>query len=63
MSKWVADCSKYSSEANCDLKIKGSDKAAVAEAAYQHAISPTHKHSQDEEGLREKIESGLEEHD
>lgn len=52
--KWVADCSMLPSETNCDLKIIGSDKAVVIEAAYQHAIG-THKHATDEPGLRENI--------
>lgn len=52
--KWVADCSLLPSENNCDLKITGSDKAVVTEAAYQHAIGG-HKHAADEPGLRENI--------
>lgn len=56
--KWVADCSMLPSENHCDLKITGSDKAVVAETAYQHAIG-SHKHAADESGLREKIAETL----
>ena len=56
--KWVADCSKFPSENNCDLKISGSDKEVVTETAYQHAIG-SHKHAADEPGLRENIAETL----
>jgi len=57
---YVSDCSKMPSEMNCDIKISGSDKNAVADAAYQHAISSIHKHSPNEPGLKEKITNSLE---
>lgn len=56
--KWVADCSTFPSENKCDLKITGSDKEVVAEAAYQHAVG-SHRHAADEPGLREKIAETL----
>jgi hypothetical protein len=56
--KWVADCSKFPSESNCDLKITGSDKKVVAEVAYQHTIG-LHKHAPNEPGLREGVEKML----
>lgn len=57
-TKWVADCSTFPSENHCDLKIIGSDKSVVAEAAYQHAIG-SHRHAADESGLREEIAKTL----
>ena len=57
--KWIANCSKMPSESNCDLKISGSDKTVVIDAAYEHAIG-LHKHNPDEPGLREEIEKMLE---
>lgn len=57
---YVADCSKMPSEMNCDLKIAGTNQHAVADAAYQHAISSIHKHSPNEAGLKEAIEKSLE---
>jgi predicted small metal-binding protein len=57
---YIADCSKMPSEINCDLKISGTDKAVVVDAAYQHALSSIHKHSPNEEGLKEKIANNLE---
>ncbi len=57
---YVSDCAKMPSDMNCDLKITGSDKAAVVDASYQHAISSVHKHSAGEPGLKESIENGIE---
>jgi hypothetical protein len=57
---YVADCSKMPSEMHCDLKISGTNKLAVADAAYQHALSSIHKHSPNEPGLKEKITNDLE---
>jgi hypothetical protein len=48
----------FPSENNCDLKITGSDKSVVAEAAYQHAIG-SHQHAANEPGLREEIAKTL----
>ena len=59
-TQYIADCSKMPSESNCDLKISGSDRQAVAEAAYQHAVGSIHRHSADEAGLRESITDSLE---
>lgn len=56
--KWIADCSTFPSENNCDLKISGSDKGVVTEVAYQHAIG-SHKHAANEPGLREEIAKTL----
>ncbi len=41
--QYVIDCSKFPSDANCDLKITASDKEAVIDTAYNHAIGPMHK--------------------
>ena len=42
--QYVIDCSKFPSDKNCDLKITGSDKEAVIDTAYNHAIGPMHQH-------------------
>ena len=60
MSKWIADCSKFPSENNCDILISGTDKEEVAKAAMDHAVG-SHKHDREEPGLYEGIKNSLEE--
>ena len=57
--KWIADCSRFPSENNCDIMISGTKKDEVAKAAMDHAIG-THKHDRSEPGLYENIKSTLE---
>lgn len=57
---YVADCGKMPSKMNCDLKITGTNKLAVLDLAYLHAISSIHNHSPNEPGLKEAIENGTE---
>ena len=57
--QYVIDCGKFPSDANCDLKISGSDKEAVIDTAYNHAIGPMHKHAPSEE-LRNMIREAVE---
>ena len=57
--QYVIDCSKFPSDKNCDLKITGSDKEAVIDTAYNHAIGPMHQHPPSEE-LRNMIEQAVE---
>jgi hypothetical protein len=57
--QYVIDCSKVPSDKNCDLKITGSDKEAVIDTAYNHAIGPMHKHAPGEE-LRNMIRQAVE---
>jgi len=59
MAKYVIDCGKFPSDKNCDLKIIGSDKEAVIETAYNHAIGPMHQH-QPSEDLRNMIRGAVE---
>ena len=58
-TQYTIDCSKFPSENKCDLKISGSDKEAVIDTAYNHAIGPMHKHEPSEE-LRNMIRSAVE---
>jgi len=58
-TKWVADCSKFPSENNCDIMISGRDKNEVAKAAMDHAVG-SHKHDRNEPGLFDGIQSLLE---
>ncbi|KKW19977.1 MAG: hypothetical protein UY63_C0004G0062 [Parcubacteria group bacterium GW2011_GWA2_51_10] len=58
--KWVADCSKFPSENNCDVMISGTNKDEVTKAAMDHAVG-SHKHDRNEPGLAESIKSTLEE--
>jgi hypothetical protein len=57
--QYVIDCSKFPSDKNCDLKISGSDKEAVIDTAYNHAIGPMHNHAPGEE-LRNMIRDAAE---
>ena len=57
--QYVIDCSKFPSDKNCDLKITGSDKEAVVDTAYNHAIGPMHKHESGEE-LKKMLRSAVE---
>lgn len=58
---YVVNGSKMPSKMYCDLKIMGTNKPAVVDAAYQHAISPIHNHSLSEPGsLKKAIEQTLE---
>jgi hypothetical protein len=57
--QYVIDCGKFPSEANCDMKIMGSDKEAVIDTAYNHAIGPMHKNPPSEE-LRNMIKQAVE---
>jgi len=57
--QYVIDCSKFPSDKNCDLKITGSDKEAVIDTAYNHAIGPMHQHPPSEE-LRNMIKEAVE---
>ena len=57
--QYVIDCSKFPSDANCDLKISGSDKDAVIDTAYNHAIGPMHKNAPSEE-LKNMIRQAVE---
>lgn len=59
MPKYVIDCGKFPSAANCDLKITGSDKEAVVDTAYNHAIGPMHKHQAGED-LKKMLRSAVE---
>ena len=59
-TQYIIDCSKFPSDANCDLKITASDKEAVIDTAYSHAIGPMHKHQPSEE-LRNMIRQAVEE--
>jgi hypothetical protein len=58
-TQYVIDCSKFPSDKNCDLKITGSDKEAVIDTAYNHAIGPMHGHQPSEE-LRNMIRDTVE---
>ena len=58
-NRYVIDCSKFPSEQNCDLKISASNKDAVVDTAYNHAIGPMHKHAPGEE-LRNMIRGAVE---
>lgn len=62
VKKWVADCSKFPSENNCDIMISGTSKEEVAKAAVDHAVG-SHKHDRNEPGLQGNIMSSLEEKD
>ena len=57
--QYVIDCSKFPSAKNCDLKITGSDKEAVVDTAYNHAIGSMHNHEPSEE-LRNMIRNAVE---
>ncbi len=57
---WIADCSRFPSENNCDIVISGTRRDEVARAAMDHAVG-THKHDRDEGGLYESIRESLEE--
>ena len=57
--QYVIDCSKFPSEKNCDLKISASDKEAVIDTAYNHAIGSMHNHKPSEE-LRSMIRDAVE---
>ena len=59
MAKYVIDCGKFPSDKNCDLKITGSDKEAVIDTAYNHAIGPMHQH-QPSEDLRNMLRGAVE---
>ena len=59
MSQYTIDCSKFPSEKNCDLKITSSDKEAVIDTAYNHAIGLIHNHDPGEE-LRSMIRDAVE---
>ena len=52
--QYVVDCSKFPSDAKCDLKISGSNKEAVIDTAYGHATGPMHKNPPSEQ-LRQMI--------
>lgn len=58
---YLIDCSKYSSNVVCDLKITGSNRRAVLDAAYFHAIGPTHKHDINDPDLKENLDRMIEE--
>jgi predicted small metal-binding protein len=57
MSRMMADCRRFPSEANCSLVIIG-DEDEVARAAAEHAVS-VHGH-EDTPELREQIREFLE---
>ena len=57
--QYIVDCSNYPSDSGCDLKITSSDKEAVIDAAYQHAIGPIHKNPASEQ-LRGMIRQTVE---
>jgi hypothetical protein len=60
-TQYLIDCSKFPSDKNCDLKIMGSDKEAVIDTAYNHAIGPMHNHAPTDElrgMIREAVEAG-----
>jgi hypothetical protein len=57
--QYVIDCSKFPSDKKCDLKISGSDKEAVVDTAYNHAIGAMHNHQPSEE-LRNMIRDAAE---
>ena len=59
MPLYTIDCSKFPSDKGCDLKITGSDKEAVIDTAYQHAIGPMHNH-QPSEDLKGMIRQAVE---
>ena len=41
--QYVIDCSQFPNNGGCDMKITSSDKEAVIDTAYNHAIGPMHK--------------------
>jgi hypothetical protein len=57
--QYVVDCSKFPSDKACDLKITGSDKEAVIDTAYNHAIGPMHANPPSEQ-LRNMIRQAVE---
>ena len=57
--KWIADCSRFPSENNCDIMISGTKKDEVAKAAMYHAIVAQNRDGC-ELGLYESIKSTLE---
>jgi hypothetical protein len=59
--EYAIDCSKYPSDTKCDLKITGSDRQAVEDAAYFHAIGPMHRYDRNDPDLKKKIASIVEE--
>lgn len=58
---YAIDCSKYPSDVECDLKITGSNRKAVLDAAYLHAIGPVHKHDASDPDLKANLERMIEE--
>jgi hypothetical protein len=56
---YEVDCSKFPSDTKCDLKITGSDKEAVIDTAYGHAIGPIHKNPPSDQ-LRQMIRQTVE---
>jgi len=57
--QYVIDCSKFPGGEDCDLRITGSNKEAVIDTAYNHAIGPMHKRQPGEE-LRNLIRDHVE---
>lgn len=59
--EYAIDCSKYPSDTKCDLKITGSDRQAVEDAAFHHAIGPMHHFNSKDPDLKKKISAIVEE--
>lgn len=59
--RYLIDCCKYSSDVECDVKISGSDRKAVLDTAYFHAIGPTHKQDINDPNLKKNLEQMIEE--
>jgi predicted small metal-binding protein len=58
MGRKVIDCREHPSDANCSLKIEGTE-AEVLRAATEHAVS-SHGHKDTPE-LRQMLKSGMKE--